>query len=74
MALVLHSYASPFTDQLQLKERLFTIDGKLLKIQQVGGWATSAAVAARNAQRGDPTTGYSWKDLSEVLLPSPSIA
>ncbi|CAM9933485.1 unnamed protein product [Ectocarpus sp. 12 AP-2014] len=34
MALVLHSYASPFTDQLQLKDRLFTIDGKLLKIQQ----------------------------------------
>ncbi|CAB1117037.1 unnamed protein product [Ectocarpus sp. CCAP 1310/34] len=34
MALVLHSYASPFTDQLQLRERLFTIDGKLLKIQQ----------------------------------------
>ncbi|CAM9792327.1 unnamed protein product [Ectocarpus sp. 6 AP-2014] len=34
MALVLHSYASPFTDQLQLKERFFTIDGKLLKIQQ----------------------------------------
>ncbi|CAM9576635.1 unnamed protein product [Ectocarpus fasciculatus] len=34
MALVVHSYASPFTDQLQLRERLFTIDGKLLKIQQ----------------------------------------
>ncbi|CAN0003658.1 unnamed protein product [Ectocarpus sp. 12 AP-2014] len=34
MALVLHSYASPFTDQLQLNDRLFTIDGKLLKIQQ----------------------------------------
>lgn len=36
MALVPFSYASPFTDQLQLAERLFTIGGRLLKIQQVG--------------------------------------
>eukprot|EP00903_Cladosiphon_okamuranus_P011220 g10586.t1 len=34
MALVPFSYASPFTDQLQLAERLFTIDGRLLKIRQ----------------------------------------
>ena len=44
MALVPFSYASPFTDQLQLAERLFTIDGRLLKIQQV--WTTSGLVAA----------------------------
>lgn len=35
MALVPFSYASPFADQLQLAERLFTIDGRLLRIRQV---------------------------------------
>lgn len=35
MALVPFSYANPFTDQLRLPERLFTIDGKLIRIQQV---------------------------------------
>ena len=35
MALVPFSYANPFTDQLKLKERLFTIDGRLLRIKQV---------------------------------------
>lgn len=35
MALVPFSYASPFTDQLQLAERIFTIDGRLLRIRQV---------------------------------------
>ncbi|CAM9756612.1 unnamed protein product [Scytosiphon promiscuus] len=34
MALVPFSHASPFTDQLKLRERLFTIDGHLLRIQQ----------------------------------------
>lgn len=35
MALVPFSYANPFTDQLRLKERLFTINGHLLRIEQV---------------------------------------
>lgn len=35
MALVPFSYANPFVDQLRLEERLFTIDGQLLRIQQV---------------------------------------
>ncbi|CAN0158926.1 unnamed protein product, partial [Hapterophycus canaliculatus] len=34
MALVPFSYASPFTDTLKLRERLFTIDGHVLRIQQ----------------------------------------
>lgn len=36
MALVPFTYANPFTDQLRLPERLFTIDGRLIKIKQVG--------------------------------------
>lgn len=35
MALVPFSYASPFTDQLKAKERLFTINDRLLRVQQV---------------------------------------
>lgn len=35
MALVVFSYANPFADQLQLEERIFTIDGQLLRIKQV---------------------------------------
>lgn len=35
MALVVFSYANPFADQLQLEERIFTIGGQLLRIEQV---------------------------------------
>lgn len=35
MALVPFSYANPFTDQLKLPERLFTINKKLIRIKQV---------------------------------------